>query len=253
MGDLAPEDVAAVVAGGSDAAARFAADVSRLDDRTVHEPSLLPGWTRAMVIAHVAYVAERMAAMTDDPQVAMYVGGADERQTSVDAGRACSAADLLGGLAIAQAVLDERWSALPASTWSVVRHDPELGEMLLTRLPLMRWKEAEVHRTDLGIAGADPDWSPDYAATELPLRLTWLESHQRPKAGPDAPDGTWSIVATDLGRAWEVDADGPTVRVAEVASSSAAVAVSGTATAVLRALLGRGDVDPTFRAAFPGP
>ncbi len=215
--DLPPERVSHAVAGGAKAAARFVADLDGLDDEAVHAPSLLPGWTRAMVCAHVTYVAERLAA--------------------------------------AQSALDERWAALPADAWATVRHDPELGPMLLGRLPLMRWKEAEVHRTDLGIPGADPAWAPDYAVTELPLRIGWLASHQRPNAGPATPDGRWSIVATDLGRAWEVTARGPHVDAEEVGTARAPVAVSGTAADVLAALLGRGPLrpDPALRAAFPGP
>jgi hypothetical protein len=163
--------------------------------------------------------------------------------------------------------LQQEWSVLEADVWSVQVVEPadrqDLGPVPLSRLPLLRLTEVEVHGTDLGL-NLD-DWSELFVSTVLPMRLEWLNVRRVNHRTFDAElEGTWLLVATD-GPTYRVSVNGPEVESQPAHPDSPATAViEATSRDLLALLLGRafhsppviaGDVafGKTFSQAFPGP
>ena len=181
-------------------------DVARiLTEPDLRAPSLLPGWTRAHVLAHVARNADAMRNVLggvrtgeDRPGYASAV--ARVAGIEQDAGR--PARELAADLADSAMALRTVARQLPGDGWQVpVRMlDPGArfpAAQLLTR----RLVEVELHHSDLA-AGYDPaDWPAAFAAMELgePMR-TWRRDRLSQPAGahpgttgltPPRPPAPW--------------------------------------------------------------
>ena len=87
------------IAGALAAHRRLDADLAELTDADVRAPSLLPGWTRGHVLAHLARNAdshERMLLAAARGEVAaQYPGGRDQRAGAIEAGAGRPAAALV--------------------------------------------------------------------------------------------------------------------------------------------------------------
>lgn len=179
--------------------------VDALSSDDLAEASLLPGWTRAHVVAHLALNGHAMARVLDHvgrgEPVAMYESD-EQRDADINEFAAADPADLRDSLlaattAISDAVAgveDDRWSAgfsrLPGGpTWPA-------ATVLATRR-----REVEIHHADLGTAYTRHDWPDDFV-----VELLDVVSVDRAGAGP------LRLRATDLARDWTVGGDGgPTV------------------------------------------
>jgi maleylpyruvate isomerase len=148
-----------------------------LDDaRTVSEadlraPSLLPGWTRAHVLAHVARNADAMRNLLvgarsgqDRPAYA----NAEAREAGIEQGAAMRAGDLTADLADSAMALRTVARQLPDEAWQfqvqMLDSAPFPAAGLLTR----RLVEVELHHCDLGTGYGPADWPPAFAAVDLP-------------------------------------------------------------------------------------
>lgn len=147
--------------------------VDGLTDNAWREPSLLPGWTRAHVIAHVALNAEGLAAAVDSLRA--------ERVLPMYRSDADRAADIEHLAARPGDEIRERVFA--ASTiWrdAVTELDPDRSGTLIERVPggpafpadevpFMRWREVEIHHADLDADFVPEQWSADFLDHLLPL------------------------------------------------------------------------------------
>ena len=179
--------------------------VDALTDDELTAPSLLPGWTRAHVVAHLALNGQAMAGVLDHvgrgEPAAMYESD-EQRDSEIDELAEADPSDLRDALLAATTtfsdtvvgVEEDRWdspfSRLPGGpTWPAA-----------TILPTRR-RELEIHHADLGAAYTHHDW-PDGFVVEL-LDVVSID---RASAGP------MRLRATDLGQDWVVgDGGGPTV------------------------------------------
>jgi len=133
---------------------RLEAVVRLMHDAEVGEPSSLPGWTRGHVLTHLARNADSQTAMLlgaqRDEIVDQYPGGDAQRSGDIDAGAgrplAEISADVAGGherfLAAAETMCDEAWLRLTR---------PRAGERPAWATVWARWREVEVHLSDLGL------------------------------------------------------------------------------------------------------
>ena len=200
--------------------ARDPADLTHLDrsaialNRTVDAlttdeltaPSLLPGWSRAHVVAHLALNGRALARVLDavgrGEPVAMYESD-EQRDAEISEYAESDPADLRDGLLAATTAFSDAVAAMDDDGWA--------GSF--TRLPGgpawpagtivdTRRREVEIHHVDLGASYTQRDW-PDDFVTEL-LGVVAVD---RADAGP------FRLRATDLGRDWPVGdgAGGPTV------------------------------------------
>ncbi len=161
--------------------------------------SLLPGWSRAHVIAHLALNGEALsgvlAGVLDNEQVPMYASaGARERDIEELAGahhselRERLLASLTTFADTAQAVPDDAWSG----RFERVPGGPTFP---LDAVPLMRVREIEVHHADLGLAYTADDWPHSFAGLVVDGMVRRLEPEPGFRVSPLDSDRTWDVGA----------------------------------------------------------
>ncbi|RNL79453.1 maleylpyruvate isomerase family mycothiol-dependent enzyme [Nocardioides marmorisolisilvae] len=189
------------------------------------EPSLLPGWTRAHVVAHLALNAEGFAGalegLTTGEQVAIYPSN-DARTAGIHELAQAETPEIRERLFAATQRLRDVFGLLTAEQWEgTVNRLPEGPVWPAVDLVEARQREVEIHHADLGLDYTHADWPVDFATTLLDSSTA---THD---LSPDSP--AFAVRATDLGRTWPVGAAAPEV--------------SGGASALGWWLIGRGDGD----------
>jgi len=138
-------------------------------------PSLLPGWTRAHVLAHLAREADAMrnllVGVRSGQERPAYVS-AEARQADIERGAGMRADELMADLADSAMALRTIARQLPDEGWQVpvriLDSAPFPADQLLTR----RLVEVELHHCDLGAGYGPADWPAAFADMELaePMR-----------------------------------------------------------------------------------
>ena len=126
-------------------------DIARqLDDDALQRPSLLPGWTRAHVLAHLARNADGLVNLLvwarTGVEHAMYASAAD-RDADIEEGATRGQWLLLEDLGASSARFADAVRAMPERAWSaeVVSDEPVPAH----DIPRMRLRELRVHSVDL--------------------------------------------------------------------------------------------------------
>ncbi len=198
---------------------RYLQTVATLTDEQLREPSLLPGWTRGHVVAHVALNAHGLARAlrglrTGDP-VPVY-DSQEQRDADIEAYAGGSAADLASLSQMACLRIAGELRLIKAV--GTVERTPGGRVMTVVDVVEARWREVEIHHADLGVGYTAADWPVDFAAY-----LLEKVAEQR----GEQVDAT--LHAQDIGR---------TVRVGKGGHG-----IAGTAAALAWWLVGRGDGD----------
>lgn len=191
---------------------RLVRGVDRLPDEAWAEPSLLPGWSRAHVVAHLALNAEGLAGSIAGARaghrVPMYSSSPERDAAISDLARTSPSRlreRLLGSTtSIADALVD----LPPEVAGRSVERAPGEHTFPVAAIAEMRLREVEIHHADLDVGYSSADWSPGFAvlvldamaARAVPLTDAVLVLDVR----PDEPAGT--------GRRWVLGAGGPVVR-----------------------------------------
>ena len=132
--------------------AMFRGLVKGLSPDAPAEPSGLPGWSRAELVAHLCRNADAMSGTLEGALngevVAMYPGGIDKRNADIAAGRGASLADLLDDIDGSFARLETLWDRMDDQTWGRATLWPH-GQGPAWATIRMRWQEVEVHAVDL--------------------------------------------------------------------------------------------------------
>jgi maleylpyruvate isomerase len=158
-----------------DATQRLLGNARVMADSDLRAPSLLPGWTRAHVLAHLARGADAMRNLlvgAKSGQVRPAYASAEARQADIDQGAAMTARDLTANLADSAMALRTVARQLPDEAWQVqlriLDSVPFPAAQILTR----RLVELELHHCDLGAGYGPADWPAAFAAMELaePMR-----------------------------------------------------------------------------------
>jgi len=160
-----------------DAQERFLDVIGRLDDAEVRRPSLLPGWTVAHVMAHVACNADshrrRAEAAARGHVIDQYPGGFDGRVAEIERAAARARAEIVDDVVTSAERMQAAWRHAPDDAWDVVSRDVSGRERPLRGLPARRWQELEVHVVDLDAGVSHRDWPADFVGVWLPaLRAT---------------------------------------------------------------------------------
>jgi maleylpyruvate isomerase len=132
-------------------------------------PSGLPGWSSGHVLTHIARNADGHRCMLDGlPQ---YPHGLEGRDGDIESGATRTWAELVDDVAATSAALDERWAA--HDDWSGAAR-MLMGERPTHLLPLLRQREVEVHRADLGLGYGFADMPSDYIRRDIELMgMSW--------------------------------------------------------------------------------
>ena len=186
-----------------------------LTDDQARQPSRLPGWTVGHVATHIARNADghiRMLEAALRGEIApMYPGGREQRTHDIEAGSGRPAHELVADVSATTAALEAAWVAMTSEAWSG-RGEVITGEVVMTDLVFVRWREVSVHHTDLGIGYTWADWDADYVRLDL-LRMSMLWASRKPMGMTDLPPQALAVppnhrVAWLLGRA-EIEGLGP--------------------------------------------
>lgn len=205
--------------------ARFDTAIGTLTDAALAEPSLLPGWTRGHVLAHMSRNADSLLnlllwartgiEMPQYPSVAV-------RDADIEAGAprplTVQHADFTATAHRWQAVA----TTMPAADWQAEVRNRQGGTLTADQIPWMRLRETEIHHVDLDIGYTPADWPAAFVARLLPETITDLSAKLLPEATP-----TFDIQSTD------------TDFIATVGPGRPHHTVLGPATALLGWLIGR--------------
>jgi maleylpyruvate isomerase len=187
-----------------EATRRLVRTADALTDDQYNEPSGLPGWTRAHVLAHLALNAEglcgALTGVVEGRRVPMYPSQEARDGDIADlAARdpGVIRARLLGGctdLADAIAAVPEDESD------STIDRVPGGRTFTVADVPWMRLREVEIHHADLDAGYDRASWSPEFAAHVLDSMLT--------RGGASE---AFTARATDLDRDWDYGEGGVVV------------------------------------------
>jgi maleylpyruvate isomerase len=202
---------------------RFATRVATLAPRDLREPSLLPGWTRGHVVAHVARNAHALANVlrtaAGGVPTPMYPS-MEARAAAIEEGAVRPLDVLLDELADGARAYAAAALAVPDGAW-----DTEVEWIAGRRRPASaavpgRLREVEFHHVDLAAGYGPADWDPYFVAAELAQAAAALSGRE------DVPTVHLVAAETDVGRL-------------EIAGAGDVVTVSGAAAALLAWLAGR--------------
>ena len=135
-------------------------------------PTELPKWTRAHVLAHLALNAEShvhlFAEATRGVQGDQYPGGAKARAQAVFDASALAPHELINRVRKSIYGLEASWARSDGSAWLGSGKNVVGTVLPIADLPLFRWREVEVHTSDLGIGITFLHWDPLYVRLDLP-------------------------------------------------------------------------------------
>jgi maleylpyruvate isomerase len=159
--------------------------------RVIAEPdlrqlSLLPGWTRAHVLAHLARGADAMrtiliGARSGEDRAAY--ASAEAREADIERTGAQQAKELVADVADSSMALRTIARQLPDRAWAhpvrILGSAPFPAGQLLTR----RLAEVELHHCDLAAGYSPADWPAAFASMELaePMRAQREDRRTRPQ------------------------------------------------------------------------
>lgn len=185
----------------ADASSRVVRTVDEFQGDDWSEPSLLPHWTRAHVVAHLALNAEGMARAlhgvvaddADDEPHTMY--DSDERRDSDIADLATAdPAELRDRLLAGTTRLSQAIAAIPDDQWETrVERTPGGREIRAAAFPGMRLRELEIHHVDLDAGYTTSDWSEDFKIHLLDAMAKRLDPPQAFEVRPLDLDRVWSF------------------------------------------------------------
>ncbi|MDX3093786.1 maleylpyruvate isomerase family mycothiol-dependent enzyme [Streptomyces sp. ME19-03-3] len=180
---------------------RLLATVAAMPPASVAEPSLLPGWTRGHVLAHLARNADSLVnlltwARTGE-ETPQYAGG-DSRDKAVEEGAGRSLAEHLDDLRTSADRLALAIDGLPPRNWTaqVVMRSGRV--IAAAEIPYRRLTEVYFHHVDLGLEYTFAHVPEDFAALEFDAIVADLSGHEAVAAlrlHDTGDGGKWSIGA----------------------------------------------------------
>jgi maleylpyruvate isomerase len=173
------------------------------DDWTT--PSLLPGWSRAHVVAHLALNAEALgrvlrAIVADDARGAdgalptMY-DSSEQRDSDITELAVTEPGEIRDRLLAGVTNFKDAVAAVPDDAWSgFAERTPGQRRMPTSAVPGMRVREVEIHHADLGAGYSPTDWSTTFAILLLNAMSKRAEPAAPFEVRPlDLDDRSWSF------------------------------------------------------------
>jgi len=169
--------------------------LEELTERAVRQPSRLPGWDVAHVLAHIARnadsVVRRLQGAIDDQVMEQYVGGPAGRVAEIEQSAGLPVGELVAYVRASADEVDRIVERVPDSGWD--RRSRSVGgeERPARFVVFSRWREVEVHHVDLGLGYQPADWPEALVASWLPDVVAALPGRTDPR----------ELLAWALGRA----------------------------------------------------
>ncbi|UQN28975.1 maleylpyruvate isomerase family mycothiol-dependent enzyme [Brachybacterium kimchii] len=137
--------------------AYFARVLNRLTDDELYEPSLMEGWTRAHVVAHVGYNARALTRLVEwartGVETPMYRSTA-QRGREIERGSTLPARALRNLFAHAEVHLNVEWRDLEEGQWEHEVVTAQGRTVAVRETAWMRTREVWVHAVDLDASGS---------------------------------------------------------------------------------------------------
>lgn len=137
--------------------AYFARALAELPDDAFGRPSVLSGWTRAHVVAHVGYNARALTRLLEwartGVETPMYANP-DHREQEIQEGATLTPTALRHLVSHTNIHLDVEWRDLPTAAWSAVVRTAQGRTVPASQTVWMRTREVWIHAVDLD-NGAD--------------------------------------------------------------------------------------------------
>ena len=187
------------------ATGRLLATVASMPDASFGQPTVLPDWSRAHVVAHLALNAEGMtgalSGLARGEPVPIYVS-TERRDADIGELAALDPSTIRDRLQAGVVAFADAVRRVPGAGWSATVDRLPGGPTLAAPETLaMRHREVEIHHADLGAGYGHADW-PEPFVRELLDAVTVDQA----TAGP------FTVTASDLGSSWPVGAgNGPEV------------------------------------------
>jgi len=213
----------------------FAQHLAELTDGQLDGDTLLDGWTRKHLVAHVGYNAAALCRLMDwaatGEETPMYASP-EQRTLEINEGATLSAAALRNLFDHTVARLNQKWRQLPASAWNASVRTAQGRLVPASETAWMRTREVWIHAVDLA-NGARFD---DFPEVVLESLLTDIIGMWRNKN-----------LGSDL--TIEVNGTAPVT----LGDAEAARTLRGPLAAVVRWAAGRGAVGVTSNGPVPAP
>jgi maleylpyruvate isomerase len=152
------------------ATARLIATAQTLDEGRLAEASLLPGWTRGHVLAHVARNADAYVRLLSwaysGVETPAYSDPA-QRDAEIEAGAFRSLAEQIDDLQTSAGYFSDMVTALPDEAWAATVRSPQGESLPAAALMFARLREVEIHHVDLAASYQPSDWSDDFTGRLL--------------------------------------------------------------------------------------
>jgi maleylpyruvate isomerase len=160
-----------------DATQRLLGTARGLSDSDLSEPSLLPGWTRAFVLGHLARNADALRNLLVGARAgesrSAYADAA-EREAGIAASAQQDAQHLVADVADSSMAFRTVARHMPDPAWAfevqILGSDPFPASQVLTK----RLVEVELHHVDLGSGYGPADWPAAFTALDLPAPMRAL-------------------------------------------------------------------------------
>ncbi|MEO6826937.1 MAG: maleylpyruvate isomerase family mycothiol-dependent enzyme [Microbacteriaceae bacterium] len=224
-----------------DGTAYFLRTLGQLADDEFQSPSLLPGWSRSHLIAHVGYNARAIIRLAGWAQTGLeqpMYPSTQARRSEIEQGATLSPTELRQLAMDTAAQLDQRWRGLTDVAWHAEIRTSQGRVVPASATLWMRTREVWLHAVDLDNGGSFthfPGELIDHLLADV------LSNWRRRRDSEDIPN--FVLAPTDRDR----------IRSVGDPESNDAVVLHGTAVALARWATGRGhsDVVTTDGSAAP--
>lgn len=183
--------------------AHFLAQVAELDDEQFAEPSALPDWSRAHVVAHVARNAEAVGRLLSwaatGVESRMYPDS-ETRDADIARTAAVQPDSLREDARATSAELARQLDELPEAAWSAGVQTFQGRDISAEQTLWMRIREVWLHAVDLGAGSFVESWPADLIEACLADVTTSMS------AKPDAP--AVRLIGTDPEQTWSIGEPG---------------------------------------------
>jgi maleylpyruvate isomerase len=152
----------------------------------LRQPSLLPGWTRAHVLAHLARGADAMRNLmigARSGQQRPTYSSSQARDADIECGARRDAKELMADLADSAMAFRTIARQLPDEAWQFQVRIPDLAPFPAAQLLTRRLVEVELHHCDLGTGYGPADWPAAFATMELAEPMRSMRQDRVRRAG----------------------------------------------------------------------
>ncbi|NKY54768.1 maleylpyruvate isomerase family mycothiol-dependent enzyme [Nocardia flavorosea] len=145
--------------------ALFTTHVARSNEQQMSQPSILPGWTRKHVVAHVAANADALGNLVrwarTGERTPMYTSP-EQRNADIEAGAQRPVTELTEWLNASVHELGDAMAALTGEQWRTEVVTAQGRTVPATEIPWLRAREVCVHAVDLGMGTTFADLPDDF-------------------------------------------------------------------------------------------